>query len=71
MEPPQTLSHLSFAFKSTCYHEDIQTQAGAHPEGQVMRYPWNKWWGCGLGFIQQQTQQILAVPWSVFPLSCS
>lgn len=42
MEPPQTLSHLSFAFKSTCYHEDIQTHGGAHPEGQVIWYPWSK-----------------------------
>lgn len=69
MEPSQTLSHLSFAFKSTCYHKDIQTLAGAHPGGQVIWYPWSKrWWlKGGGGFIQQQTQQILAVPWSVPP----
>ena len=74
MEPPQTLSHLLFAFKSTCYHQDFQTHVRAHPEGQVIWYPWStrSWWwwwegggGCVLGFIQQQTQQILTVPWSV------
>lgn len=63
---PRLSSHLLYTFKSTCYHEDVQSRAAVHPEGQVIWYPWSKRWG-GLGFAHQRTRQILAVPWSASP----
>lgn len=73
MEPPQTLSHLLFAFKSTCYHEDIQTHVGAHPEGQVIWYPWSKGGGGGGGGGLYSTTDPanFGGPLKRFPLSCS
>lgn len=67
MEPPQPLSHLSFAFKSTCYREDIQTQAGAHPEGQVMRYPWSKRWGGGWALFNNRPSKFWRSPEEISP----
>lgn len=64
----QTSSHLSYAFTSTCYHEDIQTYTAAHPEGQVIWYPWSKRWGGGWALLNNGHSMFWRSPEAFPPL---